>query len=532
MKPVKLIAILLLCIVPAFYVSGQISPGDLADPHAHLEGMSNCTKCHSLGAKIADDKCLACHKEIKVRIDQRKGYHASAKVYKKSCIICHSDHHGRKYDILHFDITKFDHNTAGYKLEGAHSKKECKDCHKAELINDPVIKKKKKTYLGLNTQCLTCHEDYHQKTLSTKCDDCHSNEKFKPASGFDHGKSKFILKGQHKNVDCKKCHAIKIQNGKEFQEFKGIQFKSCVNCHEDAHHNQFGQNCTECHSEESFHIIKGISNFDHNKTGFTLVGKHINVTCKACHKVSITAPLKHNRCTDCHIDYHKGQFTKQGIAPDCKECHSEKGFPGSSFTIERHANNNFKLEGAHIATPCIACHKKTDVWSFRQIGIKCNDCHTDIHQTYLDPKYYPEANCLKCHTVDQWTQVSFDHEQTKYPLTGKHKVQTCRSCHNNKTNVVNTDNNLRFTGLTSECYNCHADDNHAGQFDVKGKTDCSKCHLPDGWLTTSFDHNNARFKLDGRHKDVACIKCHPSVEGAVKPYVLYKTGKIRCENCH
>ena len=47
----------------------QISPGDLAQPHAHLEGMSNCTKCHILGEKVSNDLCLDCHTELKTRID-------------------------------------------------------------------------------------------------------------------------------------------------------------------------------------------------------------------------------------------------------------------------------------------------------------------------------------------------------------------------------------------------------------------------------------------------------------------------------
>jgi len=54
----------------------QISPGDLTKSHAQLEGMLNCTKCHVLGDKVSNDKCLECHKELKARIDQKKGYHA------------------------------------------------------------------------------------------------------------------------------------------------------------------------------------------------------------------------------------------------------------------------------------------------------------------------------------------------------------------------------------------------------------------------------------------------------------------------
>ena len=51
----------------------QISPGDLSASHSELEGMANCTKCHVLGGKVANDKCLDCHKELKARIDQKKG---------------------------------------------------------------------------------------------------------------------------------------------------------------------------------------------------------------------------------------------------------------------------------------------------------------------------------------------------------------------------------------------------------------------------------------------------------------------------
>ena len=101
----------------------QISPGDLATVHAHLEGMANCTLCHTLGAKVSNEKCLDCHKEIKKRLDESKGFHTSSKVKGKECIICHSDHYGRNYDIVHMVKDKFDHNDTGYKLEGKHAKK-------------------------------------------------------------------------------------------------------------------------------------------------------------------------------------------------------------------------------------------------------------------------------------------------------------------------------------------------------------------------------------------------------------------------
>jgi hypothetical protein len=128
----------------------QISPGELASVHAHLEGISNCTKCHTLGSKVTNDKCLECHTEIRTRISANKGFHVSPEVKGKGCMSCHSDHHGRNFEIVRFDKQKFDHTLTGYNLSGAHAAKTCADCHKPVNIVDESVKKKASTYLGLS----------------------------------------------------------------------------------------------------------------------------------------------------------------------------------------------------------------------------------------------------------------------------------------------------------------------------------------------------------------------------------------------
>jgi hypothetical protein len=507
----------------------QISPGDLCEAHAHLEGMTNCTLCHILGDKVTDEKCLDCHKELKARIEQNKGYHVSSEVKGKTCVSCHNDHHGRKFEVVRFAKDKFDHKLTGYILEGAHAKKECKDCHKVENIANQEIKKKKFTYLGLGTECLSCHEDQHQKTLSSNCLDCHNYDKFKPAPAFDHEKAKFKLVGKHQSVACEKCHKIETKNGKNFQVFTGIKFQNCVACHADVHENKFGQDCKKCHNEQSFHEIKGIGNFDHNKTAFKLEGLHQAVSCVKCHKGNLTDPLKHEKCTDCHTDYHEKQFVKEGKSPDCIECHSVNGFVGSSYTIEKHALNNFPLKGAHLATPCFVCHKKQVKWSFKQIGNQCVDCHENIHKSFIDEKYYPNADCKVCHTENQWPEVNFDHSKTPYPLEGAHKDQDCHECHFK----IGTDGEThqQFAGLQKQCSNCHKD-SHRNQFEKNGVTDCMACHEKISWDVNQFDHNKTRFKLEGKHANVACKDCHKeTIEGDSK-FVLYKINEFKCEDCH
>jgi len=529
MKLRFVIVFLLFTIITLRSGIAQISPGPLASVHSHLEGMSNCTNCHTLGAKVTDAKCLDCHKEIKSRLDQNKGYHVSGEVKGKSCVSCHSDHHGLTFQIVRFNPSAFNHNLTGFPLSGAHSKKSCKDCHKPDFISNKAISKKKYTFLGLSTGCLPCHTDYHQNTLSPPCAECHGFDAFKPAVKFNHAATRYPLTGMHQAVPCIKCHAVTEKNGTKFQAFAGIQFANCTPCHTDVHQNKFGQNCIQCHSTGNFHTVKGIANFDHSKTKFSLEGKHQNVSCAKCHKTNLTDPVKHDHCTDCHADYHNNQFTVEGNLRDCSECHTVMGFPGSTFTVEKHNDSKFQLKGAHLATPCFECHKKTEKWSFRQIGLKCVDCHENIHKTSIAEKYYPGFNCKTCHDDSRWADITYDHSKTSFPLTGAHEKQSCRTCHFKKDDTGKEVQH--FSDLASTCMTCHPD-KHYQQFDNNGVTDCGRCHKTDLWKIDNFDHNTTAFKLDGTHKLVACAKCHKTVTKDNHTFVLYKIKEWKCENCH
>jgi hypothetical protein len=341
----------------------QISPGDLTGFHATLEGISNCTKCHELGEQISNSKCLDCHTEIKSRISSGTGYHSGSEVKGKNCSSCHSEHHGRNFRIINFNPNSFDHKKTGFNLTGKHSNAECKDCHKSEFISDNNLKKRKNTYLGLSTNCISCHEDFHQK------------------------------------VECIGCHKIENKNGKKYQAFKNIAFQNCNSCHKDPHQGSFGQNCSSCHVTASFKQINNAA-FDHSRTKFPLVGRHKSVGCNNCHKAPSGYKMKFALCTDCHTDFHKAQFVVNGMTQNCSECHSENGFRPASFTLEMHNKSKFQITGAHLATPCESCHYQQNNWQFKGIQIECIHCHENIHKNKLKSEFLPENNCSYCHQTE------------------------------------------------------------------------------------------------------------------------------------
>jgi len=521
-------AVLLCLLFHALPLSAQLSPGDLAEAHKHLEGISNCTKCHVLRQKVSNEKCLACHTEIDARINAGRGYHASGEVNGKECASCHNDHHGRNFEMIRFEKDNFDHSFAGYKLQGKHGQIDCSQCHKQEFIADTELKKRAGTYLGLEKECLACHTDVHQGTLGVTCASCHDFNRFRPAPGFSHDNTVFPLKGEHREVECARCHKTEIRNGSEFQVFRGVAHGNCTSCHRDVHENRFGQNCTKCHSEVSFHQIRNTGNFNHSATGFTLKGKHATVTCTSCHKNGYTAALRHDRCTDCHADYHRKQFVTENRVTDCQQCHTENGFSPALFTIERHNQSAFALNGAHLAVPCFDCHRKDERWEFRQIGINCNDCHEDIHAPYMDQKYYPGQDCRSCHQDTRWSEIHFNHALTGYKLEGSHSSQSCRACHldlDQKGQLVQ-----RFSSLTTACLECHREVHHE-QFGTE-PTLCLKCHDYDDWKAELFNHNQTEFPLDGKHKGVTCAQCHPKVVEGGQEFTRYKPLLTTCESCH
>lgn len=515
---------LLFIFIISISVYPQISPGDLTNSHSRLEGISNCTKCHVLGKQVDNSKCLACHNEIKDLISSGRGYHSSGDVKGKTCSLCHSEHHGRNFRIVSFNKDNFDHNKTLFNLTGKHSKTQCVSCHQKKFIKFSSGNMRNNSYLGLDMKCISCHEDFHQNTLSNECTNCHSTEAFKPAPKFNHNNSLFKLSGAHINVQCIKCHFWVKKDGKDFQKFKGIIFASCMNCHKDIHQGKFGNDCRNCHETSSFKKINRQA-VDHNKTNFPLIGKHISVSCQACHKNDLNSKPKYKNCTDCHSDFHKGDFVVNGVVKDCRDCHNEYGYSPSHFTIESHNKTSYELTGSHLAVSCQNCHFINNSWHFRNIGKNCIDCHQNVHGNELNAQFMPNNDCTTCHRTINWYNIQYDHNKTSFKLVGKHSLIECGKCHHNQENGNKV---YRFVSTKPECYNCHKDI-HFGQFK---NSPCIKCHGFSDWKPVAFDHNKTGFPLEGAHKNIICQACHKNVEVNGNVFVKYKLENFKCAACH
>jgi hypothetical protein len=128
------------------------------------------------------------------------------------------------------------------------------------------------------------------------------------------------------------------------------------------------------------------------------------------------------------------------------------------------------------------------------------------------------TSCEECHTINGWRPATFDHDQTRFPLTGTHLQLDCARCHEGG----------RYQGTPTDCFACH-------QADYRGTTDpnhqsagfptqCDACHSTTAWRPANFDHNRPRFPLTGAHTRVDCSRCH---EGG-----RYQGTPTNCYACH
>jgi hypothetical protein len=532
----------------------QISPGPLAQAHSSLDGATQCVSCHDLAKRPPEYKCLDCHPEIRARLDAGRGLHTLL-VGKdrtgRSCISCHSDHNGRTFNLIHWDapVASFDHRRVGYVLDGKHASLGCPKCHQPALVSAPDIKSLpakdlSRTYLGLSTQCATCHSDEHRGQMAAECRTCHDTTGWKNVARFNHDRTRFVLWSAHQKVACEKCHA-KVDAPKPYVKYRDIPFQDCAPCHNDPHRGAFPSRCQSCHSVSSWKTVQETIEFNHATTRYRLEGKHAALACKACHPTSnFKAPVAHARCLDCHRkDVHQGQFVARADGGDCGACHTVEGFKPSTYTVASHAKAKFPLLDKHAPVACAKCHIPRGAET--TYAFKSNDCavcHEDVHKGQFQAAPY-ENRCESCHTGKGFKPSTFTmarHIKGRFPLEGSHGAVLCASCHQNRKDEYPAPP-VQYHFERADCNACHADP-HRGEFAERmtakrpdgSPKGCEACHTLRDWKEIiGFDHSTTGFQLEGAHRAATCESCHkaPNLRTGLKD-VAFKSAPKVCSGCH
>jgi hypothetical protein len=349
-----------------------------------------CRNCHhgsNFRLPVAHARCLDCHVK-----DPHNGQFRERKDG-GDCSACHN-----VAAFVPSTFTAAAHNETRYPLEGKHSTAPCAKCH-APRGPDTVY------HLG-ETQCSSCHADVHAGQFSregggTRCEDCHGLRGFRPSSFTleRHAETRFPLTGGHAAVSCGDCHQGSGGGGVVAAAKYRFRDRSCRACHADPHRGQFDHQaasgpgersisgCETCHAVDRWRHLPG---FDHSTTSFRLEGVHRAAACSSCHKAADGRPgiaevvftSAPRRCSACHEDPHRGQFTAAGGSEDCQRCHGYMRWKPAIFDHDR--GSSFKLTGAHRNVRCVLCHPAQAggtgklVFRYRSTPRECAGCHGTI----------------------------------------------------------------------------------------------------------------------------------------------------------
>ncbi len=252
------------------------------------------------------------------------------------------------------------------------------------------------SYVGSDA-CSACHEDFAKAFARTKmgkifamprtdqekkgCEACHG-----PASSHLDDPTTGVLR--YAKADAKTINS------------------SCLSCHnankatrtwEKGMHSKSGLSCVSCHK-----ILADVPN---------LLMKPEQDVCISCHKTvqaSFRMPSRHPmkegkvRCSDCHNPHDpRIKPMATSLQQSCVSCHQEKRGP-------------FRFPHRPVSQNCLSCHlshgsPNPDILTLRQPSLclqchpilpathsladpkkrQCTSCHSDIHGSNKNPRYFP-----------------------------------------------------------------------------------------------------------------------------------------------
>ncbi len=481
---------------PKFRKMHEATRFPLIGVHANLD----CQSCHASGQYVnLVTECIGCHSEQFAATTTPDHTEAG---FSKNCAECHS------ITATSWKGPSFSH-TSAFPLTGGHALNNCQICHT-------------NGYANTQSACVECHQnDYaaaanptHESgAFPSTCENCHTINSWRPATFANHNQTVFPLTGAHVLTDCAQCHVGGLFTGTA---------TLCAGCHQSDYDGAtnpqhdataFGTNCEQCHITDAW---RPATFANHNLTAFPLTGRHVSTDCAECH-VGGQYTGTPTDCWSCHEEQYNGTTDPNHITSNfpqnCAVCHSTENWTEATFD---HNLTAFPLTGRHVETNCLDCHiggqysgTPSDCWS----------CHQDDYNGTTDPNHvassYPQ-NCTVCHSTANWTESTFDHNLTSFPLTGTHVTTNCIECHVGGV----------YDGTPTDCWSCHQNDYNEQSDHVQNNFphDCAVCHNTIEWDQATFNHNNTDFPLTGAHVQTNCLECH--VGG------VYDGTPTDCWSCH
>jgi Cytochrome c7 and related cytochrome c len=283
----------------------------------------------------------------------------------------------------------------------------------------------------------------------------------------------------------------------------------------------FSQNCQQCHTT----IAWQPATFNHSSVGFPLTNAHATPprVCADCH-INNNYSLSSTACVSCHLNDYNTAATpvnhiQQSFPTACESCHDTVAWADGKFD---HSTTGFVLTNSHAVPPriCADCHINGN-YSLTSANTACASCHLKDYNNATTPINHIQVGfpttCQACHDTTLWTNGTFNHNTTTFPLTGFHVQVPCASCHVNN----------NYTTLPTDCYGCHKADYLATTNPIHTAaptvftTACATCHTTTAWTGANFNHTWWPMTHGGANS--VCATCHTNPND----YTVFQ-----CTNCH
>jgi len=252
----------------------------------------------------------------------------------------------------------------------------CSECHVANRIREDLRLPDLKG--AFHRQCIDCHKLWASQV---ECSDCHLENGMEDSESIGMSKDR---KSIHPRIEEPERVVY------ETEEMDGF-----VTFYHSDHVNVFGNECNDCHKQES---------------------------CARCHteedllkNVKLSSEEKHLACSSCH-----------DTEDNCESCHKEEIVSGFDHLV----STGFNVSKYHKNVECESCHKEAKI--FRGLKQSCASCHKDWSSENFDHKItglllddnHIENECVDCHIENEFNKPTCDncHDEITYPQSKPGKI--------------------------------------------------------------------------------------------------------------